>query len=619
MIYRCILAKWAGTKDSRRVYEGQFTSERLAELNAQHYNIYYLPNTPSVYQKGRTVEGSHIDRFKYVFVDFDLKSESYPSKDAFIEEIAESGLTPTRIVDSGNGIHVYWEVTDLDAMSYLRLQKRLIKRFHTDPAVAQIYQLLRVPGTFNTKDPENPKLCEELYQGEAVYTCEKIAASLPPISMEEEEYCKQHFDKTYNIEKKHIKVDDVLPRVFIDLISKNTEVRDIWQGNVEDRSAADFRLGHVMFAHKFTKAQAMSVLVNCPKAIGRAPIHRVSYAESIVDKIWAHEIEGAPAPEALSFTVRQILDKGEGNLKGTRFPCARVLDATEHGFRLGQVIGLVAGSGVGKTAMALNMFRWFVQNNPNCDHFFVPLEQPSQEIADRWRTMCTGEEHLFDKVHIMSNYASDGTYRRLSLKEIEDYIVEFQKTSGRKIGCVVIDHIGVLKKAGKPGEKEDIGAICQDMKAFAQRTDTMLVMQSQTSREKAGIGDLELNKDAAYGTSDFENYCDYLITMWQPLKRCYTQEGCPTVTAFKFCKIRHKKKGMDEIQEDVPYRLLFNPTTEHMRPLTQDEEKSFDFFNKAATNLRKKDRKTDILEYTSTTWVTEEAEDGNAQDHKDSA
>ena len=132
-------------------------------------------------------------------------------------------------------------------------------------------------------------------------------------------------------------------------------------------------------------------------------------------------------------------------------------------------------------------------------------------------------------------------------------------------------------------------------------------MQSQAPREKAGIGDLELNKDAAYGTVYFESYCDYLITIWQPLKRCYSELGCPTVTAFKFCKIRHKKTHLDEIHEDVCYRLNFDPETEHLGELTQDQETSFSFFLNKATNKRKQDRKTDIVEYKSIDWTKKDA------------
>lgn len=617
MIIRAILPKHAQRPDLPNVVEGRFTAAKIAELNALNYNIYYLPNYPKEYKPGITVSGSHIDTFEYVFVDMDLKEGKYASKEEFLAKVVEFVLEPSRIVDSGNGVHVYWKISDLDAMSYLRLQRRLLRHFGTDEAVGQIYQLLRLPGTYNTKDPFNPKLCEEILSTQNLYSCEEIDAALSPITPEDEAYCIQHYNKTYHIAEP-TKVDDRLPHKFAELLRSNNEVRDIWQGNTGDRSKADYRLGHVMLAHSFTRSEALSVLVNSAKALERAPIHRVSYAESIVDKIWT----AAPAvdPEDLSQTVTQILSKSSDNLKGVRFPCDRLLDATHHGFRLGQVIGLVAGSGVGKTAMALNMFRWFVKNNPTHEHFFVPLEQPTNEIADRWRTMCAEETHLHDKVHVISNYREDGSFRHLSFKEIEDYIVNFQTKTGKKVGCVVIDHIGALKKQGKDGENQDLMTICHEMKAFAIRTNTLLVMQSQSSREKAGIGDLELSKDAAYGTVYFESYCDYLITIWQPLKRCYSEEGCPSVTAYKFCKIRHKKKHLDEIQEDVPYRMFYDPATERMRALTQAEEKSFDFFNKKATNARKRDRKTDILEYTSTKWVKEEViDDGTTQDHKDAS
>jgi hypothetical protein len=140
------------------------------------------------------------------------------------------------------------------------------------------------------------------------------------------------------------------------------------------------------------------------------------------------------------------------------------------------------------------------------------------------------------------------------------------------------------------------------MKAFAIQTNTLLVMQSQSSRAKAGIGDLELDKDSAYGTVYFESYCDYLITIWQPLKRVHSEEACPTVTAFKFCKIRHKKGKLDVIQEDVPYYMYFDSQTERMWDLTQDQKTAFDFFLVKATNKRRADKKSDVLQYQSVVW-----------------
>jgi hypothetical protein len=596
-----------------RVMTGDFDNARRSELNDAGYNIYYLPNYPSIWNPGTAVDGSHVDVFGYVFVDMDLKDGTYASKDEFLEAL--SALPPpSSVVDSGGGIHAYWKVSDLDAMNYLRLSRRMMRRLKTDEAVGQLFQLMRWPGSVNTKVKDSPKPCELIFESTSVYTSEQMDKALPMLSKEDEEYCQQHFNKTYNLEEA-VKVDDKIPLKFAHLLRNNREVKDIWSGLVDDRSKGDYRLGHIMFANDFSKEEAASVLINSAKALSRSPKHRVAYAMNIIDKIWTYETSDDKDQLSLSSTVREILDRSGDTLKGTRFGCWRYLDATEHGFRLGQVVGLVAGSGVGKTAVALNMFEGFVQNNPEYDHFFIPLEQPVNEIADRWRTMCGTNTHLHDKVHLVSNYAPDGSFRHLSFDDIREYLLKFQETTGRKVGCVVIDHIGALKKKGKNGENQDLMDICHQMKAFAVQTNTMLVMQSQAPREKAGIGDLELNKDAAYGTVFFESYCDYLISIWQPLKRCYSEDGCPTVTAYKFCKIRHKKKNKDEIQEDVCYRLYFDPDTEHLRELTQDEEISFDFFLKKATNKRSADRKTDVVPYSSLPWAGERV-DGNANNNQ---
>lgn len=596
MIIRAILPDWAKKlyPERRKVREGEFTKKQIQDLNHEHYNIYFLPNIPSQYFKNKMVEGSDIDTFQFVFCDMDLKDGIYPDKNSFIAAISDFPLKPTRVVDSGNGIHIYWQVSDLEAMTYLKLQRRLIRKFRTDEAVGQIYQLLRVPNTYNTKDKDDIKLCRLLFEEENIYTAEELDATLPPLSYEDAAYCQQHFDKTYQVNEDNLDVNVRLPVKFGQLLESNAEVNCIWSEPQKDRSASDFRLGHLLFSNGFTRDEAMSVLINCKKALERAPKGRLTYAANIVEKIWMYETTKSFKGLNLSMSVKEILKKGGDNLKGKRFSCYKYLDGTHYGFRLGQIIGLVAGSGVGKTAIALNMFMGFVENNPDYDHFFVPLEQPANEIAYRWKMMCEDREELHEKVHVISNYDEKMGYRHLSLINIKEYILKFKEETGKKIGCVVIDHIGVLNTEGG-----DLIDVCKQIKAFTTETNTLLILQSQTSREKAGIGDLELNKDAAYGTVFFESFVDFLITVWQPLKRCYKNKSCPTVTAFKFCKIRDKKQDEDKIQEDVRYIMYFDPKTERLRQMTQDEDTAFNHFNKIATNLRGQDNKTTLLTYVS--------------------
>jgi hypothetical protein len=602
MVYRLIAPFWLteANPNAKKVLEGEFNEDQIKNFNNIGYNVYFLPNYPQTYNPGITVNGSHINKFEYVFVDMDLKDKVYSCKDEFIEKLCSiDGLKPSSIVDSGNGVHAYYKVMDLDAMSFLKLNRRLCRFFNTDEAICKIYQLMRMPGTFNTKDKDNYKLCEVLASLDKEYTCENLDKLLPTITQEDEVYCVSHYNSIYDLDAGNSNIDLQLPAKFEVLIRENKEVKKIWLGSSEDRSSSDFRLAHMLYGNGFTREEALSVLANQEKATTRSPKHRISYAENIVKKIWVEEEKVTGIAEDLSSSVEELVNSPKSATKGARLPCYKWFDDTEHGFRLGQVIGLVAGSGVGKTAIALNMFAGFVKNNSELIHFFVPLEQPAEEIAVRWKTMCGGNKAMYEKVRVISNYDSKGGYRNLSFHEIRKYILDYKKKHNVEVGCVVIDHIGVLRKKGaKAGENQDLMDICKDMKAFAVETNTLLIMQSQAPREKADIGDLELNKDAAYGTVFFESYCDYLVTLWQPLKRVYGEDPL-TITAFKFCKIRYKKQGFDNIKEDTPYHLVFDPQTEHLRELTQEDEIRFKHLLAIATNKRKNDRKTDLVEYTS--------------------
>ncbi len=594
MLYACFAPKeWMDVKQNPPVQTEDL--DQVLELNAKGYNAYFHPNHPSIIPSG-WVESADVDVFEWVFVDMDLK-EGIHTKESFIDLLLHTLPFPTKIIDTGNGIHAYWRITDLDAMSFLRLSRRLMRLYKTDDAVQKLKQVMRLPGTLNTKDEHDWKPCKEILSddGETSYTCEQLDKLLPPITLEDEEYCKAHYNKAYAVPS-DIKVDDSLPPKFGKLIKESKEVERIFKGDTEDRSKSDMRLGHILFANGFTREEAMSVLVNVPKALSRAPVHRVGYAENIVDKIWTFETK--PEFKGLSKSVRDILSAPPDVVEGIRFPCWDWLDDFNDGHKLGDVVGLIAGVGVGKTSVALNMFLGYVRLNPSYVHMFFSLEQPIEEIARRWRRMCGSDTSLYDKVHIAGNYNDDGSFRNLSLGEIKDYIIEFQKQTNKKVGCVVVDHIGILKMKDENGENQRIIDICHQLKPFALETKTLFVIQSQVNRDKAGIGDLEVNKDGAYGTMFFESYVDYLVAIWQPLKRMHS-EGAPLATAYKFCKVRSKHAILDTIKEDVRYKLIFDPDTEHFRKLTQEEEKSFSHFLKICTEKRKQDRKTELVEYVS--------------------
>lgn len=617
MFYRAILSRWEVESENydrqakpASLGDYELEEEQIVELNSLGYNIYFFPNHPSQ-PLDKFTEAQDVDVFNFVFVDMDLKDKVYASKQEFIEKLASYPLKPTSIVDSGNGIHAYWRVVDLDAMSFLRLQRRLCRHLRTDQAVAKLNQLMRVPGTLNTKaeDRAQWKPCEIVSSEDLEYTCEQLDKATDKITDKDEEYCQRTYDSAYNPNKAAEEIED-LPRRWFKFASKGSEAYKLFYGTPKDRSKADFRLGHLMAADGFTKEEALAVLANTAKASERTVSHRYNYASNIVDQVWdqIQDVKKPTKDRKLGYTVGELLfdDEDHDEFEGTPFPCHDFFDATVCGFRLGHVIGLVGGSGSGKTAISLNMFYQFVKNNPEYVHVVFTLEQPKKEIAKRWKKISGGNKAFYGNVIIVDNYNDDGTYRNLGLDDCEEFVRELQE-AGTKVGAVMVDHIGVLKKENKNGEREGLIDICTKMKAFAVTLNILLIMQSQTSREKAKGGDIELNKDAAYGTANFEWFVDWLMTIWQPLKKLYSEAPHMTVTCFKYCKIRHKHPE-DNMKEDTVYALKFDPATEQLRRLNAVDKQSYDFYAKRADAARKRDPSADSAPVSDVTWSKESAD-----------
>ncbi len=216
MFYRLIKPSWGKTKlfkngesvdnpnfvkaiNGPDILEGCFEESYLKEKNAEGYNVYWFPNHPSknIYSENiKFLSGKHIDTFKYVFVDMDLKDGIYKDKLEFLEKLDEFPVKPTIVVNSGNGVHAYWEVEDLTKEAYIILQFGLINYLKTDESVWTVLQLMRVPEFLNTKDPENPKPAEiikELSSGE-VYKTEDLIGHLN-ITADQEKKAQNHLDK----------------------------------------------------------------------------------------------------------------------------------------------------------------------------------------------------------------------------------------------------------------------------------------------------------------------------------------------------------------------------------------------------------------------------------------
>ena len=67
---------------------------------------------------------------------------------------------PSVMISSGNGIHAYWLLQQRAGDEALPLLKALAVATGSDPRATDKARIMRLPGTWNVKDPANPLQCE---------------------------------------------------------------------------------------------------------------------------------------------------------------------------------------------------------------------------------------------------------------------------------------------------------------------------------------------------------------------------------------------------------------------------------------------------------------------------
>jgi hypothetical protein len=107
------------------------------------HNLYFGVNP----RKGNTSTNEDVSRIVAVIADIDLKSCKDP-----MGALESYGLTPSAIVSSGGGVHVYWflEDRDPDTPDFATARQEFLRLGPSD-AVHDAARILRVPGTKNTK------------------------------------------------------------------------------------------------------------------------------------------------------------------------------------------------------------------------------------------------------------------------------------------------------------------------------------------------------------------------------------------------------------------------------------------------------------------------------------
>lgn len=111
-------------------------------------------------------------RPRALFVDADTPEQIASS----INETEAAGATPSMIVKSGRGLHLYWLCSDIPRDQFSALQKRLIEKLGTDKSIHDLPRVLRLPGTLHLKDAARPRLVKLQSVTSARWGCSELIA-----------------------------------------------------------------------------------------------------------------------------------------------------------------------------------------------------------------------------------------------------------------------------------------------------------------------------------------------------------------------------------------------------------------------------------------------------------
>lgn len=142
-----------------RDYKPVKTPEEAAAINTKGYGIFHTVNE---FKGARKI--SNLTKIKAWYADLD-------DYDLPIDKLLKKlPLYPTTAVKTKSGYHLYFDATNASMGNYKIIGKRIVHALGAKESVYDLARLLRVPGFYHLKDPNNPFLVKTVFQCRAVYS-----------------------------------------------------------------------------------------------------------------------------------------------------------------------------------------------------------------------------------------------------------------------------------------------------------------------------------------------------------------------------------------------------------------------------------------------------------------
>ncbi|MEP7307328.1 MAG: DnaB-like helicase C-terminal domain-containing protein [Acidobacteriota bacterium] len=208
------------------------------------------------------------------------------------------------------------------------------------------------------------------------------------------------------------------------------------------------------------------------------------------------------------------------------------LDDLTGGTRAGEVLGIMARPGTGKTLLVGNIVDFVLQTAATLWVLFVSLEMPTAQIVERAMRITLGLSSYKLREQRAAGVLNLDAYRRryarqllvdrpgLSLAQIGE-LVRRAQAGPAKDGklLLVIDHFGLLGGDRGASVYERVSTQAREIKELAKRHNIPVMVAIQVSRDAGGDGSKELGLGAARDSGVIEEAMDYLVALRQPSRQ----------------------------------------------------------------------------------------------------
>lgn len=144
--------------------------------SAQHWGIFWTVNKFSGARKKENCVGV----ISWV-VDLDDGTKAEQA-----ERIRGMRITPSAVVETKRGHHVYFDSLDGDIENYREIVERMVEAYGGDKNAKDLCRILRVPAYCHWKDPKDPFAVKLVHSSEASYSEKEITKIFPALKPQEE-------------------------------------------------------------------------------------------------------------------------------------------------------------------------------------------------------------------------------------------------------------------------------------------------------------------------------------------------------------------------------------------------------------------------------------------------